>query len=130
MAPDGIDLTYLRLPVEETFLRMVRHREFHAAEMSLSSYAASLSRTRAAGEPPPFVPIPAFTSRTCRGEMSVNADSGIDQPADLRGWRFGNAEPPASSRPWPPLLPGPLDEAADARGPRGAKDSESTPVGG
>src|SRR5208283_235896 len=31
--PEGIDLTYLALPVEETFFRMTRHREFDAAEM-------------------------------------------------------------------------------------------------
>ena len=34
--PDGVDLTYLNLPVEETFFRMLRYREFDAAEMSLS----------------------------------------------------------------------------------------------
>jgi len=34
--PEGVDLTYLCLPVEETFFRMLRHREFEAAEMSLS----------------------------------------------------------------------------------------------
>src|SRR5689334_14093228 len=42
IVPDGIDLTYLNLPVEETFFRMARFREFDAAEMSLSSYAISL----------------------------------------------------------------------------------------
>ncbi len=36
--PDGIDLNYLNLPVEETFFRMLRHKEFDAAEMSLSCY--------------------------------------------------------------------------------------------
>src|SRR5262249_19156232 len=40
--PDGIALTYLTLPVEETFFRMIRHREFEAAELSLSSYVISL----------------------------------------------------------------------------------------
>ena len=39
---DGINLTYLRLPVEETFFRMLRHREFDIAEMSLSTYVATL----------------------------------------------------------------------------------------
>ncbi|MGH8938727.1 MAG: ABC transporter substrate-binding protein, partial [Actinomycetes bacterium] len=34
---DGIELVYLRLPVEETFFRMMRHQEFEVAEMSLSS---------------------------------------------------------------------------------------------
>jgi len=38
--PDGIDLTYLSQPVEETFFRMMRFKEFHCSEMSLSSYAA------------------------------------------------------------------------------------------
>ena len=36
--PDGIDLNYLNLPVEETFFRMARHHEFDVVEMSLSSY--------------------------------------------------------------------------------------------
>src|SRR6266545_4788185 len=42
--PDGIDLTYLNLPVEETFFRMLRHGEFDVAEMSLSSYTVSMFR--------------------------------------------------------------------------------------
>src|SRR2546428_12851781 len=41
---DGIELTYLNLVVEETFFRMTRHREFDAAEMSLSSYLISLDQ--------------------------------------------------------------------------------------
>jgi hypothetical protein len=44
--PDGIDLTYLNLPVEETFFRMLRHGEFDVAEMSLSSYTVSMFRGR------------------------------------------------------------------------------------
>jgi 4,5-dihydroxyphthalate decarboxylase len=44
--PDGIDLTYLSLPAEETFFRMARYREFEAAEMSLSS---SFSRRHSRG---------------------------------------------------------------------------------
>ena len=31
--PEGIDLTYLNLPVEETFFRMMRGQEFDASEM-------------------------------------------------------------------------------------------------
>src|ERR1043165_9317775 len=55
--PDGIDLTYLSLPVEETFFRMMRNREFDASEMSLSSYTASLGSPNRAS-----LPIPAFPS--------------------------------------------------------------------
>jgi len=86
--PDGIDLTYLRLPVEETFFRMLRHREFDVAEMSLSTYVATLD-----ADPRPFVALPVFTSRMFRhGAVYVNADSGIRTPADLRGKRIGSPE--------------------------------------
>ena len=51
---DGVDLTYLRLPVEETFFRMLRHREFDVAEMSLSTYVATLNALED-GKEPPFV---------------------------------------------------------------------------
>ena len=86
--PDGIELTYLRLPVEETFFRMLRHQEFEVAEMSLSSYVVSLRR-----EPAPFVAIPVFTSRSFRhGSVYVNASAGITEPADLRGRTVGTPE--------------------------------------
>jgi 4,5-dihydroxyphthalate decarboxylase len=85
---DGIDLTYLRLPVEETFFRMLRHREFDVAEMSLSTYAATLDQ-----DPRPFVALPVFTSRMFRhGGIYVNAEAGIEEPADLVGKRVGAPE--------------------------------------
>lgn len=85
---DGIDLTYLRLPVEETFFRMLRHREFEVAEMSLSSYVVTLRQ-----DPPPFVAIPVFTSRCFRhGSIYVHKDAGISEPADLRGRTVGTPE--------------------------------------
>ena len=40
--PEGIDLNYVNLPVEETFFRMLRFEEFDIAEMSLSSFVMSL----------------------------------------------------------------------------------------
>jgi hypothetical protein len=40
---EGADLTYLTLPVEETFFRMVSYREFDVAEMSLSTYVMTLA---------------------------------------------------------------------------------------
>jgi 4,5-dihydroxyphthalate decarboxylase len=86
--PDGIELTYLELPVEETFFRMVRHREFDVAEMSLSSYTVSLFR-----EPQPFVAIPVFPSRFFRHScIYVNASAGIREPRDLVGKRVGTPE--------------------------------------
>jgi 4,5-dihydroxyphthalate decarboxylase len=85
---DGIDLTYLNLPVEETFFRMLRHHEFDAAEMSLSSYVLSLF-----AENPPFIAIPVFPSRFFRHScIYINQNSGIRQPKDLIGKRVGTPE--------------------------------------
>jgi 4,5-dihydroxyphthalate decarboxylase len=88
VTPDGIDLIYLNMPVEETFFRMLRHREFDVAEMSLSSYVVSCFK-----EPRPFVAIPVFPSRFFRhSSIYVNAASGIRAPADLKGKRVGCPE--------------------------------------
>jgi len=88
VAPEGIDLTYLPLPVEETFFRMLRHREFDVAEISLSSYTLSLFR-----EPRRFVAIPVFPSRSFRhSAVYLHAGSGIARPQDLAGRRVGCPE--------------------------------------
>jgi 4,5-dihydroxyphthalate decarboxylase len=85
---DGIALNYLELPVEETFFRMLRHHEFDASEMSLSSYTVTCSQ-----ENPPFIAIPVFPSRFFRHScIYVNADSGIRAPQDLKGKRIGTPE--------------------------------------
>ena len=86
--PDGIVLNYLPLPVEETFFRMLRYREFDAAEMSLSSYVLSLFTPDR-----PFVAIPVFPSRAFRhSSIYVNTGSGITHPGDLAGTRVGTPE--------------------------------------
>jgi 4,5-dihydroxyphthalate decarboxylase len=85
---DGIKLTYLNLPVEETFYRMLRHREFDVSEMSLSSYVLSLF-----ADDPGFIAIPVFPSRIFRHSgIYINADSGIHEPKDLIGKRVGTPE--------------------------------------
>ncbi len=86
--PDGIEVNYHNLFVEETFFRMLRNREFDAAEMSLSSYCVSLMR-----EDPAFVAIPVFPSRFFRHScIFVSAKSGIREPKDLAGRRIGVPE--------------------------------------
>ena len=88
VVPDGIDLNYLNMPVEETFFRMLRHKEFDVAELSLSSYSASVSKAER-----PFVAIPVFPSRFFRHScIYVHADSGIRSAKDLVGKRVGNPE--------------------------------------
>jgi 4,5-dihydroxyphthalate decarboxylase len=85
---DGVDLTYLNLPVEETFFRMLRFQEFDAAELSLSSYVISLF-----SESSPFIAIPAFPSRSFRHScIFINRASGIREPKDLIGKRVGLPE--------------------------------------
>ena len=86
--PEGIDLNYLNLHVEETFFRMLRNREFDVAEMSLSSYAMAMARDDAA-----FIAIPVFPSRFFRQScIFVSAKSGIREPKDLVGKRVGTPE--------------------------------------
>lgn len=86
--PEGIELTHLPLPPEETFWRMLRQREFDVAELSLSSFAVTL-----ASDDPWLVAIPVFPSRAFRHScVFVNADADIDQPEDLRGRIVGMPE--------------------------------------
>lgn len=94
--PDGIELTYLNLPIEETFFRMLRYREFEVAEMSLSSYTVSLF-----WDDPPFVAIPVFPSRAFRhASIFVSTKSGVRQPKDLIGKRVGNPEYQMTASVW------------------------------
>src|SRR5947199_5419275 len=83
---DGIELNYLNLVVEETFFRMLRHREFDVSEMTFSSYTISLF-----GEDPPFIAIPVFPSRSFRHFcIYVYADSLIREPKELIVKLIGN----------------------------------------
>jgi 4,5-dihydroxyphthalate decarboxylase len=88
VAPDGIELVVLNQPVEETFFRMMRYREFDCSEMSLSSYVASLGT-----ENPPFIAIPVFPSRFFRHScIFVSGKSGVRKPEELKGRRIGVPE--------------------------------------
>jgi 4,5-dihydroxyphthalate decarboxylase len=53
--PEGIDLNYLALPVEEIFWRMLHFEEFDVAEMSMGAFHVDASRGRSS-----FVAIPVF----------------------------------------------------------------------
>ncbi|GAA5049035.1 ABC transporter substrate-binding protein [Erythrobacter westpacificensis] len=86
--PDGIDLNFQALEVEETFFRMAKHQEFDVSEMSMSSYCVTLARDN-----PPFIAIPVFPSRFFRHScIFVSAKSGIEKPEDLVGKRIGVPE--------------------------------------
>src|SRR5262249_36868520 len=85
---EGCEATYLPLYPEEIFFRAFRYQEFDVSELSLSSYI----RTVAAGTSA-YIGIPAFVSRLFRHSgIYIRADSGIREPADLRGKRVGLPE--------------------------------------
>jgi 4,5-dihydroxyphthalate decarboxylase len=93
--PDGVDLTYLALPVEETFFRMARFQEFDAAEMSLSSYVLSLTTDG------PFVAIPVFPSRAFRHNgIYVREGSPLHELSDLAGKTVGIPEYQVTAAVW------------------------------
>ena len=93
---DGIDLTYLNLVIEEIFFRQMRFREFDASELSFSSFLVSMFE-----DPPPFIAIPIFPSRSFRHSgIYVNANAGIREPKDLAGRRIGCAEYQLTANVW------------------------------
>ena len=86
VTPEGIDLNFLAITdVNDLFRRMIRHGEFDAAEMSMSSFLMARDQGT-----PAWVGLPVFVSRVFRhGFVFVNDDAGIEEPADLRGKRVG-----------------------------------------
>jgi 4,5-dihydroxyphthalate decarboxylase len=92
---EGVEVTYLSLPPEATFFRMMRHREFAAAELSLSSFALSCC-----SDERPFVGVPVFPSRSFRhGGVFVRRDA-VPAPGDLVGKRVGVAEYQLTANVW------------------------------
>lgn len=84
---EGLDLNVILLRYEDTFWRQLRHQEFDASEMSLSSYFISKERG------PDLIAIPVFLSRVFRhSSIYVNARAGIKTAADLKGKRVGVPE--------------------------------------
>jgi 4,5-dihydroxyphthalate decarboxylase len=69
----------------DLFRRQAQSAEFACSEMSFSTYVAMLSL-----DDHRFVGLPVFPSRCFRhGQVYVAAESGINEPADLRGRRIG-----------------------------------------
>lgn len=88
VVPEGIDLNFIPLEVEEIFWRQLKHDEFDVAEMSFSSYV--MGRSQADER---FMAIPVFTLRTFRHScVYINVHKGIKGPEDLRGKKVGVPE--------------------------------------
>ena len=94
--PEGIEINYVALPVEEIFWRMCRYEEFDVAELSMGAFLVAAAQGRR-----PFVAIPVFPSRTFRHRcIFINTASGIEKPEDLRGKRVGVPEYTMTAAVW------------------------------
>ena len=94
--PEGIELNYLVLSVEEIFWRMMKYEEFDASELSMGAFLTAAARGHR-----PFMAIPVFPSRTFRHRcIFVNAASGIERPEGLRGKRMGVPEYSMTAAVW------------------------------
>jgi len=94
--PEGIELNYLVMPVEEIFWRMMKYEEFDVSELSMGAFLIAAARGRR-----PFVGIPVFPSRTFRHRcIFVHSAAGIDKPEDLRGKRVGVPEYSMTAAVW------------------------------
>jgi 4,5-dihydroxyphthalate decarboxylase len=88
VVPQGISLVPTMIHPSEMFWRQLRFAEFDISEMSMSSLIISTARgdTR-------WVAIPVFTMRRFfHTSIIVRTDSGIAEPAQLRGRRIGVPE--------------------------------------
>ena len=94
--PEGIELNYMVMPVEEIFWRMMKYEEFDVSELSMGAFLTAASRGRR-----PFVAIPVFPSRTFRHRcIFVNTDSAIKSIQYLRGRRMGVPEYSMTAAVW------------------------------
>lgn len=85
---EGLELNWLRLPVEETFYRFVQGREWEVTELSLAKYCS----LRAAGDDS-IVALAVFPSRSFRhSAIFVRDDGPVDEPRLLAEGRIGVPE--------------------------------------
>lgn len=81
--PQGVDLNLLVNTIEDSVIRMLRHEEFDAAEMSLSAALIAVDSGQ-----PNFILLPIFPSRYFRhSAIFVTSSSSLESPGDLRGKR-------------------------------------------
>jgi len=86
--PEGIELTWLTLSIEEIFYRFTVYRDWDVSEMSMGKYVAML----ASGDTS-LTAIPVFPSRIFRhSSLFIRRDGTVRAPADLKGKRVGLPE--------------------------------------
>jgi len=88
VVPEGIDLTWLNLQIEETHFRAMAFREFDASELSCGKYASLISQGDES-----LTAIPVFPLRMPRhSSIYIRRDGPVQKPADLAGRRVGIPE--------------------------------------
>ena len=88
VAVSGIDINYLRMPVEEAFTRFVNFLEFELSEMSMGKYVSFVSTGNTS-----VLALPVFPSRAFRqSSIFVRRDGPVKRPEDLRGKKIGIPE--------------------------------------
>jgi 4,5-dihydroxyphthalate decarboxylase len=86
--PEGIEINWLGLPVEEIFFRFTKYREWEISEMSLGKYVSFRSQNDDS-----IVGIPVFPSRVFRlSSIYVRPGGRVRSPADLKDARIGVPE--------------------------------------
>jgi 4,5-dihydroxyphthalate decarboxylase len=86
--PEGLDLLWLNLPVEEIFFRFIKFREWDVSEISFAKYVSMLSQDDRS-----LIALPIFVSRVFRlSSIYVKADGPVRRPSDLRGKQIGVPE--------------------------------------
>jgi len=96
VVPEGVDLNFLPLDIEEISWRQLKHQEFDCSEASFSSYIMFRSR----GDDR-FIAIPVFTSRSFRHScVYINVHKGIKEPPDLKGKTVGVPVYPMTAAVW------------------------------
>jgi 4,5-dihydroxyphthalate decarboxylase len=96
VVPEGVDLNFLPLDIEEISWRQLKHQEFDCSEASFSSYI--MFRSRADDR---FIAIPVFTSRSFRHScVYINVHKGIKEPQDLKGKTVGVPVYPMTAAVW------------------------------
>jgi 4,5-dihydroxyphthalate decarboxylase len=105
-APTGLDVVGVTMASPQRHWRMLKHREFDVAELSLGSHCARIGR----GETD-LIGIPVFPHRRFRhGYAFVPTDSDVRQPAQLAGKKVGIRSWQTTAGVW---LRGILDEYHD-----------------
>jgi 4,5-dihydroxyphthalate decarboxylase len=85
---EGIDLTVLKLQLEEIFYRFTKFREWDISELSMGKYIALRSQDDTS-----ITAIPVFISRVFRhSSIYVKAGSALKSPEQLKGKRIGIPE--------------------------------------